>query len=328
MSVLFLILGALAPPAPAADSLARFEYSQIHMGMRTRLVVYAAARPAAEDGCRAAFRRIGQLDAMMSDYRIDSELNRLSASAGSGRAVPVSPELFTVLSFARVVSEHSHGLFDVTVGPLVALWRRARQTGVAPGDAERAAALAAVGYEKLVLDPAARTALLTTPGMKLDLGAIAKGYIGDQAIAALRAAGLPAALFEAGGDISLGDPPPGRFGWTIDFGGGRLIELHNCGVSASGDTVQFVVIGGRRYSHVIDPHTGWGLSTRCAASVMAPDALTSDALSTAATLLGPEAGTRLLSEFPGAWGWVTILDDDEPLWPPRLHPRDVHTRGL
>jgi thiamine biosynthesis lipoprotein len=311
--LLNMAVAASAPPAPesaAAPTLTRFEFVQIHMGMKTRLVLYTPDAAGAESAARAAFARIAQLDGMLSDYRVDSELTRLSNRAG-GDAVPVSAELFKVLTTAQAVSRASHGGFDVSVGPLVALWRQARRSSVMPSDDERRAALARVGYEKILLDPASRTVRLTQPGMRLDLGAIAKGYIGDEAIATLAACGVRMALFEAGGDVVLGDAPPDKPGWTIDFGPFRL-DLHNCGVSASGDSVQYVVIGGRRYSHVIDPHTGYGLSDRVTASVVAPDGLTSDAVSTAATVLGVEDGTALLHAWPGVWGWVRVVEDDQP----------------
>jgi len=192
----------------------------------------------------------------------------------------------------------------VTSGPIVRLWRQARKSGRMPTEQDLEAARRLAGWRGLALDASTRTARLTTAGMKLDLGGIAKGYAGDCALAALRRAGIGSALCEAGGDIVAGDPPPGRPGWTIGIAGGeRELVVANAAVSTSGDTEQFVVIGGTRYSHVVDPRTGLGLTSRVAATVLAPAGLIADGLATAASVLGPEAGARLAAGYPGVQIW-------------------------
>src|SRR6185503_19366613 len=132
---------------------------------------------------------------------------------------------------------------------------------------------------------------------QLDLGGIAKGYAGDEAIRVLREHGVKSALFEAGGDIVVSDAPPGKKGWEIELQNGSRIELADAAVSTSGDTVQFVEIGGVRYSHVIDPRTGTGLTEHYMATVIAPRGIATDSLSTAATVLGKRAGERLIRRF-------------------------------
>lgn len=294
------------------------------MGMVTRLAVWAPSEAAAEAACRATFKEIARLDGILSDWRIDSELTRLGRSAG-GPPVPVGPELWTVLSCAQDIAARSHGAFDATVGPLVALWRKARATGLLPDAGSRAEALARVGWDKLRLDEANHTAQLLVPRMKLDLGGIAKGYIGDCAVAFLRARGLPACLFQAGGDIVLGDPPPGQPGWLIDVGEGRRQTLSRCGVACSGDTVQFVEVDGVRYSHVVDPRTGLGLTSRLMASLTAPSGMLSDALGKVATVLGADEGPRVVATYPGVWLWLRPARE-VPAWPRR--PRGWADRGL
>lgn len=298
--------------APPTGALTRFTFTEYHMGVDARLVVYAPDRPAAEVACTAAFARIAALDSMMSDYRRDSELTRLSARAG-GAPVRVSPDLFLVLRRAQEVAERSGGVFDVTVGPLVARWRQARKTGVLPDPAELERARRRVGWQKLRLDEGARTARLTVPGMKLDLGGIAKGYAGDEAQRVLQQHGITRALVELGGDIVVSGPPPGTEGWTIrvpnaaDDQGPADLRFAQRAISTSGDTEQFVVIGGRRYSHVVDPHTGQALTNRVQVTLSAPDGLTSDPLSTALSLLGPEDRRKLLQAYPGTTAYVRVL---------------------
>ena len=272
------------------------------MGVRTRLVVWTTSQHKAESACRLAFQRVGQLESMMSDYRRDSEIMRLS-SRGAAQPVKVSDDLFFVLARAQEVARISDGAFDVTAGPLVQLWRRTRKTQVLPSAAELAQAKALSGWQKLRLNRANQTAQLTVSGMRLDLGAIAKGYAGDCALDVLRRQGISRALFEAGGDIVLGDAPPGKRGWDIEVvnaapGAPKLLSLANCAVSTSGDLYQWVKIGGKRYSHVVNPQTGLGLTNRKAVTVIAPRGILSDSLSTALSVANEQTSRRLLRAFP------------------------------
>ena len=271
------------------------------MGVPARIVLYAQSSEAAERAARAAFARFAALEDVASDYRPTSELMRLCAHAG-GPPVPVSPDLFRMLQQAQTIARRSGGAFDVTVGPYVALWRQARRSGKLPALREIREARRRVGWQKLRLDPTERTAHLRIGGMRLDLGGIAKGDACDQAQRELRRHGVTRALVEAGGDIVAGDPPPGEKGWRIEIaeGGSGVVLLANRAVSTSGDTEQFVEIGGRRYAHIVDPRTGLGLTDRFAATVFAPDGLTSDPLATAACVLGPERGEALVRSFPDA----------------------------
>lgn len=275
----------------------RFEYRQLHMGVEARLVFYAADSARALTAARAAFDRIAELDAIMSDYRDDSELMRLVAEP-VGTWVSVSDPLWRVLLFAQQLARESNGAFDVTAGPVVRQWREARRTGELPGPRELAEARSRTGSRLLELDPDRKAVRLHRPGMRLDLGGIAKGFAADEALETLRRQGIDHALIEMGGDIVVGDPPPGQNGWRIRIadaaGAPPLIELANAAISTSGDAVQFVEIDGVRYSHVVDPRTGMALRDRTAATVIAPDGLRSDPLSTLAGVLGEEEGSAFL----------------------------------
>ncbi|MBW3629629.1 MAG: FAD:protein FMN transferase [Gemmatimonadetes bacterium] len=293
-------------------TLTRFEFRQRHMGIEARIVLYAPEEEIASRAARAAFARVAVLDSLMSDYRVDSELNRLSARAG-GPPVPISGELFFVLSRAQELARLTNGAFDVTVGPLVRLWREARRTGVLPPAEARREALERSGWRYLRLDTATLSAQLLRPRMQLDLGGIAKGYAADEAIATLRAHGVTRALVEMGGDIVAGEPPPGAAGWKVEIlnadGAERSVVLARAAVSTSGDTEQFVDIGGRRYSHVVDPTSGLGLASRAAATVVAADGITADAVSTVLTVLGRDRREALLSaHFPDVRGYVRAVE--------------------
>ena len=283
---------------------ARFEFSQVHMGMAVRVVLHAPAPDWAERAARAAFARIAELDAILSDYRPDSELNRLAAQTGVW--TPVGGDLFAVLQRALDVAEASGGAFDPTVGPLTLMWREARRTRRLPEGTELADARARVGWRYLKLDAARRAVRLDRTGMRLDLGGIAKGYILQEALTVLTSQGTPRALVEAGGDIVAGDAPPGRSGWRIDVPhaddrfAAHASALTRAALSTSGATVQFVEIDGVRYSHIVDPRTGLGVTHDLVTSVIAPDGATADALATALGVLDPADSRKLLAAFQGA----------------------------
>lgn len=296
---------ALCGPACAGFVPARFQYTEVHMGMQTRIVLYADREALAEKAARAAFRRIAQLEDVMSDYRASSELMRLCARAGQG-PVPVSRDLFGVLLRSRELWARSDGAFDPTVGPLVALWRKARRDRQLPALSDLEAARRLVGFQHVALDPHRRTVTLATPGMKLDLGGIAKGYACDAALAEIARHGVRSAMIEMGGDIVVGAAPPGTTGWRIAIpNAGAVMPLSRCAVSTSGDTEQFVEFAGVRYSHILDPHTGLGLTNRISVTVIAPMGELSDGLSTAISVLGSEAGRRLAERYRGVRCFIT-----------------------
>lgn len=229
---------------------------------------------------------------------------RLSRSP-VGEPVPVSGELFEVLRESQRLAKLSDGAFDVTIGPVVRLWRRARRTETLPPPEQLALARVSVGWEKLKLDARNKTATLLAPNMQLDLGGIAKGYAADQVLSVLRSHGINRVLVAASGDIVAGDPPPGQRGWRVTIGSPansglttNQLQLANAAVSTSGDSEQFVIINGQRYSHIVDPHTGVGLTNRSQVSVIAPCAMHTDAFDTTVCVLGVEKGRALIQAQP------------------------------
>jgi thiamine biosynthesis lipoprotein len=298
VEVVFL---ALILPTTSCQTLppeCRFEFSKPQMGAPFRIVLYAGDKSGAESAASAAFRRVEELNAILSDYNTDSELNQLSRTAGSGRTVPVSEDLWKVLAEAQQFSQLSDGAFDITVGPFVGLWRKARREQKFPDTTRLAEAWQAVGYQKVELKN--RTARLLAPDMKLDLGGIAKGYAVDEAMKVLKKHGIRRALVAAAGDIAVSDPPPGKPDWQIEIGSPpKIIPLSNAAVSTSGDLFQHLELNGVRYSHIVDPRTGLGLTNQAMVSVIAPNSTTADALATAISVLGPEKGPRLAQKISG-----------------------------
>lgn len=290
-----------------AEDLHKFQFEQIRMGIPVKLTLYAPNEEVANKAADAAYARFRELDRLLSDYDPDSELMQLCQQA-PGTPTRVSPELWHVLVKSQELSAETAGAFDITVGPLVKLWRIARRREQLPDAARLAAARERVGYEAVVLAPNQQTVTLQRPDMQLDLGAIAKGYAADEARRVMAEKGVTRVLIDAGGDLVLGDPPPERATWSVAIEPLRLgqsaetpvfLNLANCAVATSGDAYQHVEIAGVRYSHIIDPQTGLGLTNRGSVTVIASTGLTSDALASAVSVLGSEAGKNLVSRHRG-----------------------------
>lgn len=289
------------------------------MGVEWVVTVHAATAAAGDAAIAAALDEVGRLDAILSDYRPESELSRLSAAAPTPRPVAVGDDLWDVLTRAVAVRDASDGAFDPTVGPLTTLWRQARKTGQLPTPRKLAAALAATGPGTLRLVEEPRGVALLRPGMRLDLGGIGMGFAIDRVLALLRSRGVAAALVDASGDVGASAPPPGDDGWRIAVDpipgstavGTQRVLLARAAVTTSGDARQAVSIGGRRYSHVVDPRTGLGIDGPAACTVIAPDATAADALATAANVLGPVRGRTLLENQAGCAGRFVAVDGDD-----------------
>jgi len=278
------------------------------MGLPFRIVLYAPDAASADAGARAAFERIEHLNRVLSDYDPDSELSRLGQKSGSGEAIVVTRDLWTVIARAQALAEQTDGAFDLTVGPLVHTWRRARRKRELPSEALLAEMKARVGWRHVALDAATGSVRLLRKDMRLDAGGIAKGYALDAALEVLKTRGLPHALVSGGGDYRAGAPQPGAEGWKIevaplDAPGApppEIVVLRDEALATSGDIFQHLEIGGVRYSHIVDPRTGMGLTDHSLVSVLAPDAITADSLATAISVLGPEKGIALAENTPGA----------------------------
>lgn len=295
-------LGVVLCVSQVADAQVRQEFSAVHMGVAVRITAYAPSESVARDAARAAFARIAELDDKMSDYRAQSEVRMLSERPGDWQ--PVSPDLLAVLARAQEVSRRSGGAFDVTVGPMVQLWRASRKTGRLPDPDALSRVRSRSGSALLEVDTTRALVRLWVRDMQLDLGGIAKGYILQEGLAVLRAHGVRAAMIEAGGDVVVGEPPPGQAGWSVYVAGADTATLQrakaivNSAIATSGGSEQFVEIDGVRYSHVIDPRTGLGVTGAHLVTVIADDGALADALATALSVLGPSRSSGLRKKYP------------------------------
>ena len=285
---------------------------RVIMGTFSRMVVLADSDGQATACIEAAFDQQRRVDALMSYHNGESELNRVNRLA-AGEPVAVNERTFDVLQQAVRFSTLSDGAFDVTVGPLVDLWRSAGEANEPPSEAALAEGRRKVGYEKLILDADERTLRFAVEGMRVDLGGIAKGYAIDQSIAAMKQRGAVGGMVDIGGDVRcFGRPPKGQTHWRIglqdptvppdDLVPGTpllVLQLSDGTVTTSGDYRRFTEVKGRRQSHIMDTQTGRGANKLVSVTIIAPDATTADALATAVSVLGREKGLALIEQLDG-----------------------------
>jgi len=278
------------------------------MGSPFKIIIYADNDSIANKAAQGAFKRIEDLNASLSDYRDDSEINAVSAQSGTDQWIPVSKDLFDILYISDDISKKTNGAFDATLGPIVQEWRRATRKGYFPDSALIKNALSKTGYLKIKFDTSTQSIQLPVKGMRLDIGGLGKGYAADEAVKILKKYGIKSAMIDAGGKLALMDPPPGEKGWKIVISSGRdsieTIEYSNVGMATSGPTYRYLDYKGKRYSHIVDPKTGIGLLYHVRTTVISPTSVEADALATAFSVSGIKEGKKYIRRFPNNKVWL------------------------
>ena len=292
----------------------RYTFEKGLMGSPFKLIIYASNDSLANNSANAAFKRIEELNASLSDYRDESEINAVSVQSGTKKWIPVSKDLFDILFISNDISKKTDGAFDATLGPIVQEWRRATRKGYFPDEKLIADALSKTGYHKVKFDASSQSIQLEDKGMRLDIGGLGKGYAADEAVKVLESYGIKSAMIDAGGKLALMDPPPGEKGWKIVISSGRdsieTIEYSNVGIATSGPTYRYLDYKGKRYSHIVDPKTGIGLEHHVRTTVVSPNATEADALATAFSVSGIKAGKKYLKRFPNNKVWLVETKGD------------------
>lgn len=298
--ILAFLLLMVAPAFLQGQELSRHTFTHYQMGTQFRLILYTESEARADEITELAFAKLDSLNSSLSDYLPDSELNKLCSRAGSGVKVAVSHDLWKVLRTSQEISRKSKGAFDASIGPLSRIWRRAFKQSVFPEEAMVKAAHQKVNHRWIKISRRKAFVKLRREGMQLDLGGIAKGYAADEMAKILRQEGCSQYLIDAGGDLLLGAPPPTRSGWRVATAQANAPPtiLSHCAVATSGDRYQYLEWKGKRYSHIIDPRTGYGLIDQQQVTVIAPDATLADALASTLSVLGEGHAAELLKKFP------------------------------
>lgn len=296
----FLLVIALAMPLTASQA-DWFDDERTLMGTSVRVQLWADNALQARAAISAALAEIARIDAAMSVYQADSEVSQLNVHAARA-PVRVSAELFALIERSKHLFELTGGAFDITYAAAGVLYdfRRAQR----PDDSSLRGALASVGSQRLELNAALQSVFFSQPGVRIDLGGIAKGYAVERAASVLQRRGIRHALVTAGGDSRFLGDRNGR-PWRIGIRDPRdarrsaaVLALAGEAISTSGDYERFFVEDGIRYHHILDPTTGRSPEAVTSVSVIGPDATISDALATGLFVLGVTKGTKVLENFP------------------------------
>lgn len=290
------------------------------MGTVFQIILYAGNETQAKGAADAAFQRIDQINQLASDYLPESELSRCNR-APAQQPIALSEDLFRLMAHSLTASRLTDGAFDITATYAIQQWRRAKRKQQLPSAEETAKAVSMTDWKALVLNDKTHTLIKAKDGWMIDLGGIGKGYAADAALRVIREHGIAIALVAGSGDLAIGEAPPGKNGWDValrtfekEQDKDRLVHvsLKNCGCSTSGDLHQFLELEGKRYSHIVDPKTGLGLTNDIACTVIAPDATTSDVMATAMCILGIENGVKIAEATKSLKVRFTQLEEGVP----------------
>ncbi len=273
----------------------RYEFTHPQMGTVFKITLYADDSSKAVKVSKVAFEKLDKLNLILSDYREDSEINQLCKNAYNQSFI-VSNDLWAILLESKKAYDLSNTNFDITIGPMTQLWRKMKRQNRLPSNEQIEKARAKVGFDNIVFDTKNQSVILKKEGMRIDFGGIGKGYAEDEMIKVLENNGINSAMIEGGGNIVVSNPPESEKGWKIEIKD-KTYFLKNCGISTSGDLFQFVEIEGKKYSHILDPKTGIGMTTPIQISTIAPNSTTADWASTALCLMNGKSRKRLVKRL-------------------------------
>jgi thiamine biosynthesis lipoprotein len=301
VSILFFCILAAYPSSSHSANL--FKFHQVAMGTGVEITLMGESEESAQKAALQAFQEIKRIEYLMSPWIESSDVTRINRSAGND-AVKVSPETIEVIKRAQEVSKLSEGGFDITVGPLVQLWRKARERGAPPEMDEVKETLKLVNFRNLKTSYGGK-ALLEKRGMAIDLGGIAKGYAVDRAFELLKGLGYRNLVVNAGGDLRVGGSKPDGL-WSIGIQHPRepekimaRISLSDTAMATSGDYEKFFIHQGKRYHHILNPRNGFPAEGCQSVTVLHNEGATADALATAIFVLGPKKGYALCQRLEG-----------------------------
>lgn len=278
------------------SSYEKFQEIRMIMGTYVEVQVWCKDEKKANTGIQDAFKAMENVDETMSDYRDDSIISQLNRG-GKGVFHVKDRDTFHVIQEATRISRLSHGAFDITIGPLMYLWFKNKQNNSIPGRETIEKVLGSIGYFHYQLNENTQEISFDQEGIQLDLGAIAKGFAVDKAISMLKKHGLTKIMVNAGGDLYVFDPPPGKSDWNIGlldpFNKKKsllTIPVTRSAIATSGNYEKFFTVGNKKFCHIIDPRTGYPVDGIVSVTVIAKNAMLSDALATTFFIMGYPEG--------------------------------------
>lgn len=303
-------------PLSVSAQLKRYEFTENKMGSPFRIIFYHSDSLKAVSLPKECYLLVDSLNNIFSDYTLDSEVGKLT-QLNPFQEQKVSDELFSMIMYGKSMWSRSYKTFDITIGALTHLWRKARSENRIPSDEEIKAAKQLTGFNNVILDIKKQTIAFKKKGMQFDFGGIVKGYAAQRVIDFLKTKRVPIALVDAGGDIVVADPPPFKDGWNIAINvpesenelWDKNLELKHYAVATSGDVYRFTIHDGKKYSHIIDPKTGYGVTTQRNVTVISIDGAHADWLATAYSILPLRKALRLAKSSHAAFFIATIKNE-------------------
>ena len=299
--------------SPVQQDQIRCEFEFPAMGVQFRVVIYVDAEVDTEQLKQKLLDRTEYLESVLSDYRKDSEINRISR-APHKLPVTVSAELHEICKRSELFKQLTSGAFDPSVGSISRVWRFARRRNRLPSETKITEAMRSVGWQNVALS-GSKQLRLKVLDMQFDFGGIAKGFAADELIKLLQQQSISVALVDAGGDIRLGRAPESSKGWKVTTpklkGISKRLSLSGVGVATSGATEQGLRIKGTQYSHIIDPRNGKPVTHDWNVTVIAPDATAADALASAFSVLGKDESFKIANELPEVFAMFVDASNGE-----------------
>jgi len=284
------------------------------MGSEFQYKLYCKNKSICEKAVRESQEKLNQIDFIFSNYREDSVLTKVNLNAAIS-AVTVPAEFIDLTEQSIYYSEFTNGAFDITVGKLYGLWKKSSAVNQVPEKSQIESALKCTGYKNIQLDMEKNTVSFNSNCLELDFGAIGKGYAVEEDVKIVKSHGIKKGLINFSGNIYALDRQTGEKGWEVGvndpFNKSSVVDfiyINKLGVATSGDYEKYFLINGKRYSHIIDTHTGYPVENLSSVTVLADSATKADALSTAFSVMG-KIKTEKFSVKNNIAG-VMIIDGD------------------
>ena len=294
------------------------------MGTVIEITLIADDEETANKASLQAFQEIKRIETLMSPWVDSSDVTRINRSSGK-EWVKVSPETFEVIQKAQEISELSEGGFDITVGPLTELWRKAREKKIPPPVEDVKEKLGLVNFKNIEMNQEGKV-FLKKKGMAIDLGGIAKGYAVDRAFELLKSPGYKNLIVNAGGDLRVGGTK-NKQPWSIGIQNPReskkilaRISVSDTAIATSGDYEKYFIYQGNRYHHIFNPKDGFPTEGSQSVTIIAKDCITADGLATAVFVLGAERGYSLCQKLEGV-DCIIVDKEGKTIFSPGLKGR-------
>ena len=304
ISIFYLLVSRLENKKPARAQSA----NKVVMNTIAKITAVAPDEKTAQLSIDSAFEKIYGIEKLMNRYDPNSQLSQVNRLAAK-EPVKIDKDLFDILRQSVEYSKKTDGAFDITVGPLVDLWKKCAEANSMPTEKQLAEVKKRIGYDKLILDANEFSVRFTTAGVSLDLGAIAKGFAADKAVAEMKKTGAIGGLIDLGGQVGCFGLMEKKGKWIVGVQNPAKLEdnqtiarlaLSDSAVATSGDYRRFYKIGDKHFSHIFNPATEKSADQLISVTIIAKDGTAADALATAVSVLGAEKGLKLIEEIPDA----------------------------